>query len=351
MWQASELLKRRYYAVWKDFVDNHLEEYIDYADDYLAFANSSFINNTSIWGDGGNYAAVAENMKKWLTKRAHHIMNSLTAYKLDGLISYPFGDVNVDKRINARDLELMLVCLKGMKPMGFNSDMADIDADAEVSVADLAWLCQLIENESGAPSVLNLDPSLYIETEAFDVAVTEVTEGLAWELELSMANMNPYVAFQMDVTLPEGIGVFDDETSITLQPAMEAAHAVSNGYLTGSDYRIVGYSPTNAVLSPSAGALLTLTLEADRVLPEGRYPIAISNIRVVSPTGEETTMADVNATLKVSIPSTIATPTESACEVTYYTPEGKQLDAPRSGIVICRKVYSDGRVEVEKRRY
>ena len=351
LWKSSDWVKYRYYELWTEFMEQHLQELIDYVDDYYAYAAPSFRNNASIWSDGNNYAAVAEDMKEWLTKRAHYIMNSLDTYELNGLIDYPFGDVNVDKRINARDLELMLVCLKGIKPMGFNSDMADIDADAEVSVADLAWLCQLIENESGAPSVLNLAPSLYVENGVFDVAVDEVTEGLTWELDLSMANMNPYVAFQMDVTLPEGIGVFDDETSITLQPAMEAAHAVSNGYLTGSDYRIVGYSPTNAVLSPSAGALLTLTLEADRVLPEGRYPIAISNIRVVSPTGEETTMADVNATLKVSIPSAIATPTESACEVTYYTPEGKQLDAPRSGIVICRKVYSDGRVEVEKRKY
>ena len=351
LWKSSDWVKYRYYELWTEFMEQHLQELIDYVDDYYAYAAPSFRNNASIWSDGNNYATVAENMKEWLTMRAHYIMDGLATYKLNGLIDYTFGDVNVDGRINERDLELMLTYLKGVHPVAFKFAKGDIDVDSEVSVADLAWLCQLIENESGAPSPLNLYPSLYVEDEVFGVAVTEVTEGLTWELELSMDNMNPYVAFQMDVALPEGIGVFDDETSMALLPAMEEAHAVSNAYLPDGDYRIVGYSLTNTVLSPSAGALLTLSLEADRVLPEGRYPISITNIRAVSPTGEETLMANVNATLKVSPYSNIATPTEAPCEVTYYTPEGKQLDAPRLGVVICRKVYSDGRVEVEKRKY
>ena len=351
LWKSSDWVKYRYYELWTEFMEQHLQELIDYVDDYYAYAAPSFRNNASIWSDGNNYATVAENMKEWLTMRAHYIMDGLATYKLNGLIDYTFGDVNVDGRINERDLELMLTYLKGVHPVAFKFAKGDIDVDSEVSVADLAWLCQLIENESGAPSPLNLYPSLYVEDEVFGVAVTEVTEGLTWELELSMDNMNPYVAFQMDVALPEGIGVFDDETSMALLPAMEEAHAVSNAYLPDGDYRIVGYSLTNTVLSPSAGALLTLSLEADRVLPEGRYPISITNIRAVSPTGEETLMANVNATLKVSPYSNIATPTEAPCEVTYYTPEGKLLDAPRIGVVICRKVYSDGRVEVEKRKY
>ena len=351
LWKSSDWVKYRYYELWTEFMEQHLQELIDYVDDYYAYAAPSFRNNASIWSDGNNYATVAENMKEWLTMRAHYIMDGLATYKLNGLIDYTFGDVNVDGRINERDLELMLTYLKGVHPVAFKFAKGDIDVDSEVSVADLAWLCQLIENESGAPSPLNLYPSLYVEDEVFGVAVTEVAEGLTWELELSMDNMNPYVAFQMDVALPEGIGVFDDETSMALLPAMEEAHAVSNAYLPDGDYRIVGYSLTNTVLSPSAGALLTLSLEADRVLPEGRYPISITNIRAVSPTGEETLMANVNATLKVSPYSNIATPTEAPCEVTYYTPEGKLLDAPRIGVVICRKVYSDGRVEVEKRKY
>ena len=351
LWKSSDWVKYRYYELWTEFMEQHLQELIDYVDDYYAYAAPSFRNNASIWSDGNNYATVAENMKEWLTMRAHYIMDGLATYKLNGLIDYTFGDVNVDGRINERDLELMLTYLKGVHPVAFKFAKGDIDVDSEVSVADLAWLCQLIENESGAPSPLNLYPSLYVEDEVFGVAVTEVAEGLTWELELSMDNMNPYVAFQMDVALPEGIGVFDDETSMALLPAMEEAHAVSNAYLPDGDYRIVGYSLTNTVLSPSAGALLTLSLEADRVLPEGRYPISITNIRAVYPTGEETLMANVNATLKVSPYSNIATPTEAPCEVTYYTPEGKLLDAPRIGVVICRKVYSDGRVEVEKRKY
>ena len=60
--------------------------------------------------------------------------------------------------------------------------------------------------------------------------------------------------------------------------------------------------------------------------------------------------ADVVASLNVK-DTAIEMPVASPCTITYYTIEGEPLAAPRSGIVICRKVYSDGRVEVTKRMY
>lgn len=150
LWQASELLKRCYYAVWKDFVDNHLEEYIDYADDYLAFANSSFVDNASMWGDGGNYAAVAENMKSWLETRAHYILNELTPYDLDAPIDYPYGDVNRDGAIDVEDRELLTQALLDVRGGQIDATQADVDATGELTVSDVAWLNDMIADEAVA---------------------------------------------------------------------------------------------------------------------------------------------------------------------------------------------------------
>ena len=47
----------------------------------------------------------------------------------------------------------------------------------------------------------------------------------------------------------------------------------------------------------------------------------------------------------------IDNPTATTYRISYYTVEGKPLAAPRPGIVICRKVYTDGRVETIKKMY
>ena len=154
LWQKSDLIKRRYYALWKDFVENHLEEYIDYADDYLAYANSSFINNTSIWGDGGNYATVAENMKTWLRARAHHILQSLTPYDLNAPVDYPYGDINADNTIDDTDRELLLAELFSDAHSSALLDQADIDATGQLTISDVAWLNDMIADEAkGTPAL------------------------------------------------------------------------------------------------------------------------------------------------------------------------------------------------------
>ena len=68
LWKSSDWVKYRYYELWTEFMEQHLQELIDYVDDYYAYAAPSFRNNASIWSDGNNYAAVAEDMKEWLTK-------------------------------------------------------------------------------------------------------------------------------------------------------------------------------------------------------------------------------------------------------------------------------------------
>lgn len=539
LWQASDLLKRRYYAVWKDFVENHLEEYIDYADDYLAFANSSFVNNAMMWGDGSNYDMVAENMKSWLETRAHYILSELTPYDLDAPVDYPYGDVNTDGTIDAEDRELLTHALLDVRGGQISLTQADVDATGEISVSDVAWLNDMIGDEAvartqryvrvdewmpdveedddadealvvpaqqraaatrggeaweqkltkedGLPGVYNglfyeysspliVAPSAvdklrftvmetntgdmgsgyvcfalsefylydgqgmpvaltadnfstnaqeptegplqdiadnnyytyfhstwseeaeadhYIEitlpepmhefsfvyfsrnsrtvptvivvseggkveedddstpvvsSDGIGVAVEETLPGLEWKLSLSMDAPQPYIAFQMDMELPEGVNVFDDMADLVPAVRLEGTHTLVGGYLNNGNYRVVAYSEVNEAIADGAGELFTLVLSADHDLPMGSCPFTITNIRMLTPSGFEHMMADVEATMQVS-EAGIELPEQGACRISYYTVEGKPLAAPRAGIVICRKVYADGRIEVVKKMY
>ena len=69
---------------------------------------------------------------------------------------------------------------------------------------------------------------------------------------------------------------------------------------------------------------------------------------MLTPAGFEHLMTDVEALMHVS-ESGIEPTAQDACRISYYTVEGKPLAAPRDGIVICRKVYADGRIEVVKK--
>ena len=76
--RGSDTVKRAYYLLWKEFMESgKLDELIEYCDDYYEYANPSFENNASKWGDGNDYQTQTNNAKTWLRKRANYIYNNL----------------------------------------------------------------------------------------------------------------------------------------------------------------------------------------------------------------------------------------------------------------------------------
>ena len=149
--RSSEWVKYHYYQLWTDFVDNHLQELIDYVDEYYAYARSSFENNAYQWGDGysSSYEVYVANMKAWLVERAHYIKDSLTPYAPDAAVPYSYGDLNGDGAITSEDMEYMQSALLASPKEGYQPSQADVDADGAVSVNDLVWVSQLVgENEA-----------------------------------------------------------------------------------------------------------------------------------------------------------------------------------------------------------
>lgn len=78
---THEAVKKAYYRLWRDFVANHLQEVIDYVDDYSTFAQSSYQHNAEAGYGSSAYPSYLSRMKAWLNDRAQYIYNNLTPYE------------------------------------------------------------------------------------------------------------------------------------------------------------------------------------------------------------------------------------------------------------------------------
>ena len=79
-YNGGEELNRQYYRVWTDFVHNHLDDLLEYLDDYYAVAARSFEHDNMLWSSGGSddYAAITARSKEWIRKRAHYVLDYLS---------------------------------------------------------------------------------------------------------------------------------------------------------------------------------------------------------------------------------------------------------------------------------
>ncbi|MBQ4521186.1 MAG: CotH kinase family protein [Bacteroidaceae bacterium] len=305
LWKSSPWVKCLYYRLWKEFMENHLQELLDYVDDYYNYARTSFANNTTVWSDGNGYEANAKRMKQWLEQRANYLMGNLTAYDDGTPIPYTFGDTNNDGILDNGDIQTLLSYLLEENPANFNEEQADIDNDGDVSTNDLAWICSKMTSMEGieTSSLTNWndwDMTAYENETPLSLTATETTEGSEWKVSASMKNQHPYVACTMDLTLPEGIVANEGETSLNLSGRTQETHIFVGKHIDGNVYRIIGYSPHNLTINGTEGTLFDLSLTANSTVKEGTYPIKASQISFVKSNGEEVNFTDAQTNIQVS---------------------------------------------------
>ena len=75
-YKSGDAFEREYFRVWTDFVQNHLQELLDFCDEYREYAQPSFDHNSQMWGYS-DYEEQMKTAKKWLSTRANHIYDYL----------------------------------------------------------------------------------------------------------------------------------------------------------------------------------------------------------------------------------------------------------------------------------
>lgn len=66
-----------YKQLWEKFMDEDLDELLEYAQDYYDFAHNSFELNRNKWSDRTDYAQQAKDAASWLEKRANRIYQDI----------------------------------------------------------------------------------------------------------------------------------------------------------------------------------------------------------------------------------------------------------------------------------
>ena len=140
---------------------------------------------------------------------------------------------------------------------------------------------------------------------ADNVSVPNVTmdAGQSTNVAISLTNSNTgYVAFQMDLTLPEGVTIIKSGCSLTNR-ITDADQVLTIGKQGNNVYRLTSTSFSLTPISGTSGELIVLSLSASTSSPGGQA--TLTNIRFATASSEGVTMS--NASFNITVIKPMAT--------------------------------------------
>lgn len=138
------------------------------------------------------------------------------------------------------------------------------------------------------------------------VTSDELANGCEWTVSVTLRSSDDYVRFtalQMEMELPAEVS--RDDMKVTLEKNFDrlAAHDVMAGPIGDNKYRLIIYSTVNDTIDGITGELFKIHLTSPQLVPEGKYTIPISNIRLTAVEREEWPLNDTHFTINSSDPS------------------------------------------------
>ncbi len=302
----SDAVGRAYYKEWSDFMKLHLDELLEYVDDYFAFANPSFIQNAQIWGDGANYERIAANTKDWLERRARFAYANIESYDLETPLPITVGDVNLDGYISVADVVCIVNHILELPNETFSFEQADADANQEISINDVVHVLAMAMHQEAASTRQLLLPhaEAAMRLSAFSAAPDEL---VSVPLRLAIDSQG-YTASQFDITLPAEAQL----TDISL-PEVLSEFTLQLQQLDETTYRALLYSPSGKAL-PSGATDLSLQLFLQgSVADEGRV-VSISNALLTDKDGEDNRLSPCSARFDLNELTDIESATEQTVQ-------------------------------------
>ena len=122
-----------------------------------------------------------------------------------------------------------------------------------------------------------------------------LSPGKVTQVPIQLNNETAYTAFQMDITLPEGVNLVqsDGATGVSLS-SRATAHSLTTTMLKDGTFRVVAFSMQNEAFTGNSGDLLYLALTIDESF-EGPKTIELKKIIFTTTTIKEVKFQDVFA--------------------------------------------------------
>lgn len=295
---TNDIIQRAYYKEWKKFMESGLQEVMEYIDDYYQYAQQSFRNNASRWGDGNNYDREAEKMKKWLTTRAEYIYSHLKTFDLNEKLPIEVGDVNEDGAITIADAICVQNHILNLPVETFNAQQADANKNGKINITDAVWIVALaMKTEANQEQLMQL-PAANGALLANKFMATMGTESIM-PLTLQIKDEG-YQATQFDLTLPEGLTF----TEITL-PEEWHSQTVEFAELGNQKYRVAIYS-SNGMHLPKGNATLQLHVTPNEMIAHEARIVSLDAASLVTNEGEDNRMSCLSTTFDIEDTTGIA---------------------------------------------
>ena len=284
----SDIVRRAYYKEWKNFMSLHLQEVLDYIDDYYNYAKPSIDHNYSVWGDGYYYTTHVKNFKQWLQTRADYVFSHLKVYDIDTPLPIEIGDVNKDGAITVADAVCVQNYILGIENETFDITQADANKNGKINITDAVWIIAMaLKAEANEIRHMQL-PVADATLQAQHFAATVGCESLL-PVTMNIQNEN-YTAAQFDVTLPEGVALED----ISL-PDEWHSYTAEFAEIGQQQYRIAIYT-SNGTCLPKGATTLHLHVTPQEMIANENRVVSLSSATLVSKGGEDLRMGSMSTT-------------------------------------------------------
>ena len=189
------------------------------------------------------------------------------------------GDVNGDGQVNGTDLVALTNIILGKSS---KTDTADVNGDGYVNGTDYVALVNIVLGRTNAKAMakgaIQAAVTTGLSIESFDIKAGETKE-----MVIDLTNPNDEITLvQFDLRLPEGLG-WEGDIDIPGRTTWRKHSLDANE--TNGIIRFLLASTSNATLEGTEGAIITLTITADKNVTGG--DIQLENILMVTPAEKE----------------------------------------------------------------
>ena len=265
-----------------------------------------------------------------LTTADEEEVHALNAFNNIKVFAYIMGDVDASGEITVADVVQTARYILNYNPEPFIFDAADINGDGKITITDVVKIAHLVlDQDYDEPTKLMTTSDNGGERMGGEMSQNAVA--------ITLENDKEYTAFQLDLTLPEGMTASDFALAERANGLGLMVKDRGNGKV-----RVVGYAADLKTIKGNDGSVLTFNVA-------GEGEIQVDGIRLVTTEGQTVrpsgfTIAKNNATTvnELLAGKTIA-------QVEYFNLAGQRIERPESGVTLVVTTYNDGTRTTTKR--
>jgi len=234
------------------------------------------------------------------------------------------GDLNDDGEVSITDVVLIIDVIAGEITDANKVAAADVNGDDEVTITDCVAAIDLIaaQQTSAARRATNNGQRSMVNGQwSTTDFISASMQG--YMLDVALDNERSYTAFQMVVSMPEGMTI----GKATMDKMRGEEHQALVRDLGNGQYLVAGFSADNDVLTGNNGRLLSIATDG-----KATGDIVISNVEFATTEAEAYRLADA---LVSGTPTSVQyVGTESQQKVQTYDLQGRRVESPTKGLYI-----------------